>query len=499
MMRRHLIAIATLTTLLASCRGRDASSVARVQADQQQPQYAVWTCSNVGGSKPTTQAAYDQTVASRQLACAAGDVTCMHNFGLYPCILDSDVTESRASMFTRFFREPDNARAFKTRADEIFAFVRARETPSVLQQTLDVTSKLQKEAASYQTVDRGSYDDRKHTVLQELHDRIASKAGAERADLIQRRQTLQLLESIATAYRARLQALAVDQQDVVTGFAAYRADEAALVAKLLDVRDKIEVATTLEQLPPLQDAALAISAAESGRAETLADAADRLERGLFYAQTEYERSIKPYVDFIAKYGFATPHPVDDARNIAGNVSAYCQARDLRVFEAVAKLLDALAQRGAAIQAQLVADGTRQTLSDAAYLRASAGFLDELNALVQRVWTVPPKSTTLKLPYLRERYDAIADLLGHMRVCQTATGPIDWMQDGCRVGAPEVAKVNTYMSRTLPGTLTIDVALMRKAGLDNTMLKAIEADVAAGNLRSAVLRHDVAVRASEVAP
>jgi hypothetical protein len=85
----------------------------------------------------------------------------------------------------------------------------------------------------------------------------------------------------------------------------------------------------------------------------------------------------------------------------------------------------------------------------------------------------------------------------MRICNNAAGPLSWMEDGCKVGAPEVAKANTYLSRTLPGTLTIDIAMMRRAKVDETMLKAIESDVAAGNWRSAVLRHDAAVTASEV--
>ena len=504
MRRRHLWMTA-LAALAFGCGHRDdAKPAVRHEADQQPPHYNVWTCVGIGaagaGAAPTTADAYQQALDGRKPFCAAADTACLHDFGLLPCIQqNTGPKEDRATMFTNFFRDPDNARAYKARGDEIIAFIRDHESPTGVQKTLDEIRAYSQEAASYQHVDRANYEDKKRELLQALHDRIAAQAGAERADLVLREQTLRLLQSVAQSYRTRLQQLAADQQDVVTRFGAYRAGEQALVGKLLALRDQIVAATSIDQLPPLQDAALAISADESARAEALADAADRLAKNLYYAQVEYDRSVQPYAAFIARYGFATPHPVDDASAIAANVSAYCQARDQRVFENVAKLIDGIVQKDAALQAQLVADGTRQALGDAAHLRASAGFLDELNALVQRVWVVAPKSTTLKLPYLRERYDAIADFQGRMRICSNAAGPLTWMEDGCKVGAPELAKVGTYLSRTLPGTLTLDIAMMRKAHVDESLLKAIEADIAAGNWRSAVLRHDAAVTASEVTP
>lgn len=498
-MRRHLWMTA-LCALALGCGQRDAAKTAVKQQADTQPKYSVWTCSTVTGGSPTTDPVYQTSLNVRGHFCAASDQVCLHAFGLFPCIEENVYPQDdRATMFTEFFRDPNLVRAYKARGDQILAYVRDHDSPAMLEKSMDAMTSYNKEAASYQHADRTGYDDKKKQVLQALHDRIAAQAGSEKADLIQRKQTLQLLESIGTVYKARLQQLAADEQSVVTRFADYRGTEPALISRLLGARDQIVAATTLDQLPPLQDAALAISADESVRAESLADEAARLAGNLFYAQVEYERSVAPYAAFIAKYGFATPHPVDDAQTIATNVSAYCQARDQRVFENVAKLVDAIVQKSAALQAQLVADATRQTLGDAAHLRASAGFLDELNALVQRVWAVPPRSTTLKLPWLRERYDAIADLKGRMRVCNNSAGPLTWMQDGCKVGQPELAKVNTYLSRTLPGTLTIDVAMMRKAKLDETILKPIEADLAAGNLRSAVLRHDAAVTASEVTP
>lgn len=503
-MRRRLWMTALVALAIGCGRREEVKPAVNRQADQQPPKYSVWTCIAIGnagaGSEPTTAVAYQDALNGRKPFCAATDTACLHDFGLLPCIHQNlDSQEDRRAMFTNFFRDPNNARAFKERGDDIIAFVRDHESPAVVQKTFDAIRAYSQEAASYQHLDRAGYEDKKREVLQSLHDRIAAQAGAERADLVQRKQTLRLLQSIAQVYRARLQQLAADQQTVVTRFGEYRGSEQALIGKLLALRDQIVAATSIDQLPSLQDTALAISADESSRAETLANATDRMAHNLYYAQAEYDRSVEPYRDFIAKHSFATPHPVDDAAAIAGNISAYCQARDQRVFDNVAKLINGIVQKSAALQAQLVDDGTRQVLADAAHLRASAGFLGELNALVQHVWAVPPKSATLKLPYLRERYDAIADFRGRMRVCANAVGPLAWMQDGCKVGAPEVAKVNTYLSRTLPGTLTIDVAMMRKAHVDEAMLKAIEADTAAGDLRSAILRHDAAVSASEVMP
>lgn len=508
MRRRHLWMMA-LAALTVGCHRDAAKTAAKQQADT--PKYSVWTCvavSPAGGGDPTigagadpsTVVAYQDALNGQKPFCAATDIACLHNFGLLPCLSqNTSPQDDRATQFTEFFRDPAYVKAYKARGDEIIAFLREHESPATLQKSLDAMRAYNAEAASYQHVDRVGYEDAKQRVLQALHDRIAAQAGTEKADLIRRKQTLRLLETVVSAYKTRLQQLATDEQGVVDRFGAYRGGEAALVAKLVGVRDQIVAATTLDQLPALQDAALTISADESARAESLASDAARLAGNLYYAQLEYDRSVKPYADFIAKYGFSTPHPVDDAVAIANNVSAYCEARDQRVFENVAKLVDGVMQKSAALQAQLVADATRATLDNATHLRASVGFVDELNALVQRVWAVPPKSTTLKLPYLRERYDAIADLQGRMRVCNNAAGPLEWMQDGCKIGQPELAKVNTYLSRTLPGTLTIDVAMMRKAKVDEAMLQAIVADAAAGNLRSAVLRHDAAVNASEVTP
>ncbi|WP_244227405.1 hypothetical protein [Corallococcus aberystwythensis] len=311
------------------------------------------------------------------------------------------------------------------------------------------------------------------------------KAGMTRLDL-----------RIAEA-RTTLEALSPQVVSLVGQFEAYRNTEAASIAALQALAAQASTAG-FQGLETAMLTAADLSHQESGATTALVTEARRLRSLLARAQEEYTDSLVPQRELIATRGLRMGDLVVGERKMVEGIEGYCEARKRKTLTTLERLLEGMKQRREALIALEADQATRQALADEAFLTASQRFLSDVTPRSTQLWQVAPKSTVLKLSFLSEKFDQMESYLQFEPACAPpAAGTRSWREAGCVAMRRDFSRVRSWRTSTLPGTLRLNVAMMRQAGsVPAALLAEVEALTAAGQLKAAATVHDAALRVSD---
>ncbi|QQR45749.1 hypothetical protein JKA73_06355 [Myxococcus xanthus] len=305
------------------------------------------------------------------------------------------------------------------------------------------------------------------------------------------------LEQTLAESRAALEALSLQVVAVADQFRAYKDTEPAITMRLHTLAAQGSAAD-LEGLVTAQLEAVALAQQESGDSSAVVQEVMRLRTRLALLQEEYVERLGMDAAFIAQRGLHMGDLVDGELEMLGGMRGYCETRRRKVLTTVDRLLEGMKQRRDALIGLESNEATRQALADAAFLSASQRFLDGVTARSTQLWQVAPKSSALKLSFLSEKFDQMESYLQFEPACAPPTaGQRSWRETGCVAMRRDFSRVRTWMSSTLPGTLRLNVAMMRNAGtVPAALLAEVEAKLAAGQLKAAASVHDAALRVSD---
>ncbi|RKH36532.1 hypothetical protein D7Y13_00265 [Corallococcus praedator] len=305
-----------------------------------------------------------------------------------------------------------------------------------------------------------------------------------------------LEETVARA-RATLDTLAPQVVTLANRFSAYKATEAATTAKLHALASQGSAAD-LQGLVTVQLDAVDLAHQESAESSAIAMEAVRLRVLLAELQEDYVEQLAPHKDFIARRGLRMGDLVDGELEMLGGIEGYAGSRLRKVLTGVDTLLEGMKQRRDALIGLEANAATRQALADAAFLTASQRFLDDVTSRSTKLWQVAPRSTVLKLSLLAEKFDQMDAYLQFEPACAPPqAGQRSWREAGCVAMRRDFSRVRSWMTSTLPGTLRINVAMMRQAGtVPAALLTDVEAKLATGQLKTAAMVHDAALRVSD---
>jgi len=130
--------------------------------------------------------------------------------------------------------------------------------------------------------------------------------------------------------------------------------------------------------------------------------------------------------------------------------------------------------------------TRQQLADSAQLEASAGFVKQVNAVIDAVTQLPPRSDVRRMRYRVPQYRALQSFEMFADQCDT---PAAWMDTGCELVGPWRSRVERMQSR-LRRALKYDLRRLASLDLPSGTLARYETSVSEGTLDEATRLHDL---------
>ncbi|MBM7112135.1 hypothetical protein [Archangium primigenium] len=335
-------------------------------------------------------------------------------------------------------------------------------------------------------------DARQH-VADPLKARATADKGAASAEAASQRERLAAFQRDFTAYKSAVDALQPEFSTTLTDFLAYRAQEAAVIARLQDLAQRASAAD-LNGIGPLQLELVALAREESARPQDVQLHARRLIQQLASIEETHLPRLVEHAEFLTQHTLSRPDLTRHSAEVLQSMGGYTDARYARVAAAVKKLLEGLRLRREALVVSQSDETTRQSLANAATLKASEDFLAEANARTQALWKLPPRSSKLKLFFLAQKHVDFESILQLEPVCLNAT---PWMDSGCVALRRQFGSARGYLNTTLPNMVRSNIVSLRRSGVSENLLKDIEKYLTAANLRQAVIAHDVALRASDL--
>ncbi|AGC42380.1 hypothetical protein MYSTI_01031 [Myxococcus stipitatus DSM 14675] len=398
---------------------------------------------------------------------------------------------------------PDQFDAWNAQVERVAVFYRTSNAPDVTATSFEQSLRKIREVAnemvnSYHAPIRQVENSNRRILDSTLPELLKAKAEAEgkpvQAELAHQRETMSEIRSVFDRHQAKLQTYQPAYAALVAQFETYRTNEPILLDRLQVLVQQASTAT-LATLPNVQLELVQLSRAESIAPQTLQLEAFRLSRQLSRVHDEYEEELEPHFDFIRTHNVARPKLADEPMQVLANIQAYADSRYVRTTDIVTKTLDGIRRRQTALMTLQADQATRQTIVQNTNLAASTQFLAETTARVTEVGKLPPRSTKLRLYFLAGKLQEHESILQLESVCAKAAAT-PWMGTGCNTLALQFSKSRNYVNLTLPGTMRLNIASMRTAGVNATLLQEIEQHLAAGRVRAAAISHDVALRSSE---
>ncbi|HVJ92504.1 MAG TPA: hypothetical protein VM580_22035, partial [Labilithrix sp.] len=326
---------------------------------------------------------------------------------------------------------------------------------------------------------------------------LTQKAEAERgplvAELATKARKIRDVRAIIDRTRAEVEALRATYATIVEDFKAYRDSEPAATAQLIALAEQSSQ-TTLATVAELEQHIATFSREESTKPDDLVLRSMRLAAALRAHTAELTAMLGPHRDFMKEHGAEVPDMTSAAVASLDKMVAYCQQRRSRTDEHIVTLSKGLAARREALVGMAVDETTRETFANAGLLKASAIFLDESNQRIAALWRTPPKSTTMNLPYLTQRYDDITAFLQLEPLCSAATA--DWRETGCIALRRHFATARSYQKATIPILIRAANGPLRTHGAPASALDEALVKLTAGDVKAAVVAYDEALRASE---
>ncbi|AFE04955.1 hypothetical protein COCOR_02976 [Corallococcus coralloides DSM 2259] len=437
----------------------------------------------------TPQGVYDQLAAIQFNQCGT-DLTCRYQ-PIQLWATEPDANASPAEIATWFDVQ-----------NQVIDFLKTtQKNAETLHLSLSIHSGGMKIRYDEQNQIIAEVSDRLNTITKNVETQVKTQASAygdpvvlEAAEV---KAGMTRLDQAVAEARTALEALSPQVVSLVGRFETYRNTEAASVTALQALAAQGSMAD-LQGIEAALLAAADLSHQESGTASTLAMDARRLRSQLARAQEDYAASLVPHREFIQKRGLLMGDLVVGERKMVEGIEGYCEARKRKTLTTVERLVEGMKQRREALIALEADQATRQALADEAFLTASQRFLSDVTTRSTQLWQVAPKSTVLKLSFLSEKFDQMESYLQFEPACAPpAAGARSWREAGCIAMRRDFSRVRSWRTSTLPGTLRLNVAMMRQAGsVPAAMLAEVETLTTAGQFKAAATVHDAALRVSD---
>ncbi|MHA7628368.1 hypothetical protein [Corallococcus sp. M7] len=397
----------------------------------------------------------------------------------------------------------ENFNAFYEQSERIMAFYRTANSPDVTTLSYELSLRQIKEVAhdiwfrDLKKPDevRASNQQILDTSLADiLKDKGAAEGKVVQVQVAGSREGVDKVQDIINAHQLRVNELQSAFSAIVRDFIAYKAQEPIILAQLQSLSERASTATLLT-LPTIQVELAQLSRAESAAPQQMQMHASRLAHQLANEDATVLEKLQPHISFMQENNLKRPHMTTASIRRLERIEAYADARHARLVGIVKKLLTGIDQRRVNLVAQAANQATRDAMTSAATLTASSQFLSQMNARVSEVGKLPRRSVKLGLYFLASKLQEHEGILQLQPSCANIVST-PWMGTGCNALSLQYSKSRTYVNSTIPNMIRLNIAAMRRAAVNETMLTEIEQHLAANRLRAATLAHDVAVVSSE---
>ena len=347
----------------------------------------------------------------------------------------------------------------------------------------------------------GKLENTRATFEQGLRDRILEDGlearGPATVELGETRLWLTQLDKLINRYQKKMKQAQARYAALAKQAVAYRDTEPTVLAELKQLAQDASSAGGFTQLAQAQQGLVEMSRREAKAGQAVKLEAYDLMRALEHDIAELEKEIALFRPMMKKEKIKEPDLAGEAAVATlKNLVGYCERRGARFSGAVDRLLSGIDARGKALAAQKVDAETQATLRQAAELAANTEFRALVQARVDRLLQMPPKSQKLKLSYLGDRYNQCHDLLKLEPLCQGAKPRPRYMEGGCILLDMHADKARNQLKTTLPALIKGALPMLQNAGVSPTLIQSIQVALGVGHLEGAIMRYDMALHISD---
>jgi hypothetical protein len=328
---------------------------------------------------------------------------------------------------------------------------------------------------------------------QAIDDKARVEKSPRLATIAADKQSMMAVQQVFDRAKSDATPLEAAFAEIVPQFTAYRATEAAETAAYAALAKQASAAS-IDALTGIEKAILTAAKNASSTPNELSMSAMKLSAQIQAFELAEQAAIGTHKDFLATHGAALPDMTSGALRSLNAMLGYVQQRVARSDATATSLLHGVAMRRQALVLLNAGMNARDQIAQAQMLTARARFHAASSARVTALGQAPPTSSTLKLPYLAKRYDALTALLQMQPLCDPASS--SWREDGCASLRGAFAGAQTFLKTTLPALIQTGLATMRDNSVDAALLDAAQALLNGGDVKAAAIVYDAAVRASE---
>jgi hypothetical protein len=342
---------------------------------------------------------------------------------------------------------------------------------------------------------------------------LGDRAGAEKSAIVAAlagdKQSMAAAQGAFDQAKSDAAPLASAFTTLTAQFVAYRATEAAETQVYVTLAQQASQ-STLATLPGVEQAILTAAQGASAAPDALALAAMKLSAEIQSFEVASQTALDDHADFLATHGAARPDLSSRALRSINAMLGYIQQRVARSDATAASLLRGTATREQALlmlgdgssspkwegpsSPKYLTQASRDTIAQNLLIKAGAVFIGTASARVAAIDDQLPKSKSLKLPYLAQRYDQLTVLLQLEALCDPASS--SWREAGCVMLRTRFKSAKTARSTELPALIAAGIAKMRDEEADAALLDAVQARLYAADIKGAALLHDAALRGTE---
>lgn len=448
--------------------------------------------------------------ASEACVPSGGDVTVAMNMARANCAPIRDCTGDRYSLFIRSSDDWDFAQEIRSAkgieqmfadADTIVRYasheMSAEDYEWVLKDLaglFEIVSVNQQRALTSPPALPGA--------LKRFEERYRKLAGAEtdplRFDLAIKKMTVKTAAELVAWVHEQMTTVQTDYAALARRFEAYKATETTLIADLTAFSTRASAAS-LDTLPSLEDELFAYRQTADEVPDTFTLDAARLAARTEQVDAAMRPHLLLYETLLDSNLGGVPEPAAEAQRSIANMIAYCDQRRLQMDREVAKLLRGIRERREALMIidQAPDATTRSAFRRAALVRAGGAFLREATKQTSEVSKAPPTTTKHRYPLWTQKYDRYQAFLKLEPLCGTAPNPAQsWRGTGCIAMQREFNTARAYTSTTIPRAIRAVIPQLRRNGVPEADLVAIEALLTEGRTREAAVRYDGAASMTE---
>ena len=337
--------------------------------------------------------------------------------------------------------------------------------------------------------------------LEAFEAKVRELHGAEinpiNDDLAQKRKAVTAIEAIMADHKKALAAPTKAFDELVTRYVAFLNSEPKLVT---DLKAFVERAskTALKDIPKLEVDVMSYARTMNDKGNQLSLDATRISTTFAHLESEYQARLAPHASFLSEHFGGAPSASAGAQRTLDSMTAYCALRRAQADAQMVRLLRGISNRRESLIAAAADERTRKTLRASAHLQASSRFLDEATRRNTEISKLPAKTTKYGFTLWADKYDQYLTFMELEPLCSStpsAQKPT-WRDTGCISLNRSFGRARTYMNSTIPQMIRLALPSLRSKGVAQAVIDEIQADLTAGRVREAALRHDAAARMTE---